>query len=99
MEHQRDAGTSTLDLALRLVEFLAFQSAPLSLGEIAAAFEASKATVYRHLVTLQRHGFVRQDPATSRYEAGIKLMVLGEAQRSRFDVVTAARAKEASTNF
>ena len=90
---KRDAGTSTLDLALRIVEFLAFQSAPTALGEIAQAFGASKPTVYRHLATLQRFGFVRQDPLTSRYEAGLKLMVLGEAQRSRFDIVGRARAE------
>jgi DNA-binding IclR family transcriptional regulator len=90
---KRDVGTSTLDLALRIVEFLAFQNAPVALGEIALAFGASKATVYRHLATLQRFGFVRQDPGTSRYEAGLKLMVLGEAQRSRFDIIGRARAE------
>lgn len=88
---RRETGTSTLDLALRVVEFLAGQSRPLALGDIAHEFAASKATVYRHLVTLQRRGFVRQDPGTGRYEAGIKLMVLGEALRSRFDIVTTAR--------
>lgn len=84
------AGTSTLDMALKLVEFLATQNAPQSLAQIAKAFDASKATVYRHLVTLQRHGFVRQDAETSRYEPGVKLLVLGEAVRGRFDVATVA---------
>lgn len=88
---QRDVGTSTLDLALRVLDFLAYQSQPMALGEIAAEFGASKATVYRHLVTLQRHGYVRQVPTTSRYEAGVKLLALGEALRARFDVVTTAR--------
>jgi DNA-binding IclR family transcriptional regulator len=86
-------GTSTLDLALHLVEHLALQSRPLPLAEIAAHFSASKATSYRHLFTLQRHGFVRQEPGTGRYEAGLKLVVLGEALRSRFDVLSAARAE------
>jgi IclR family acetate operon transcriptional repressor len=87
------AGTGTLDLALRVLEFLATQSQPLSLAQIAGHFSASKATVYRHLTTLQRHGFVRQEPETSRYEAGIKLLVLGEATRSRFDILVAARSE------
>ncbi|GGC12257.1 IclR family transcriptional regulator [Novosphingobium endophyticum] len=86
----RAAGTSTLDLALRVLEFLALASEPKALAEIAAEFAASKATIYRHLVTMQRHGFVRQDSRTGRYSAGIKLIVLGEAQRGRLDVVTAA---------
>lgn len=74
-----------------MVEYLALQSRPVQLAQIAEAFSASKATVYRHLVTLQRHGFVRQDADTGRYEAGVKLMVLGEALRARFDVLSAAR--------
>ncbi|MDH7794950.1 MULTISPECIES: IclR family transcriptional regulator [unclassified Beijerinckia] len=86
-----EPGTSTLDLALRLVEYLAYQSGPTPLGTIAAAFDASKSTVYRHLQTLQRHGFVRHDPATGSYDIGVKMMVLGEASRSRFDIVTTAR--------
>ncbi|MFT3978745.1 MAG: IclR family transcriptional regulator, partial [Sphingomonas bacterium] len=86
-------GTSTLDLALRMVEHLALQSRPLTLAQIAGHFAASKATCYRHLVTLQRHGFVRQEADTGRYEAGVKLMVLGEALRDRFDVLGAARAE------
>lgn len=76
-----------------MVEFLALQSRPLALAQIAAHFSASKATVYRHLVTLQRHGFVRQDPETGRYDAGVKLMVLGESLRARFDVLSAGRAE------
>lgn len=84
-------GTSTLDLALRVLDHLVLQSQPLALAQIAAAMAASKPTVYRHLVTLQRHGLVRQDPATGRYEPGVKLLVLGEAVRARFDIVPAAR--------
>lgn len=87
------AGTSTLDLALRAIEYLASQSRPVPLVQIAQALSASKATIYRHLVTLQRHGFVRQDRETGRYEAGVKLMVLGEQQRARFDILNAARAE------
>jgi DNA-binding IclR family transcriptional regulator len=88
VEGKREAGTSTLDLALRIVEFLAFQSQPLALAQIARQLSASKATVYRHLVTLQKHRFVRRDSTTGRYEAGVKLIVLGEAQRNRFGILT-----------
>jgi DNA-binding IclR family transcriptional regulator len=88
-------GTSTLDMALHVVNYLASQDQPVTLAQIAKAFSASKATVYRHLVTLQRHDFVRQDPDTSRYEPGIKLLMLGEAVRNRFQIATAARDEAA----
>src|SRR5262245_1571831 len=86
-----NAGTGTLVLALRILEHLAHRSHNASLGVIAKEFSASKATVYRHLQALAQQGFVHQDPATGNYEVGIKLVVLGEAARGRFDIVRAAR--------
>lgn len=85
------AGTSTLDLALRALEFLVAESTPQSLASIAKALEASKSTILRHLVTLSAHGLVNQDGDSGRYEPAVKLLVWGEAVRSRFDVVSAAR--------
>ena len=86
-------GTETVDLSLRLLEFLARSAEPMGLSELARQFEASKATIYRHLQTLAHHGFVRQDAATQRYAAGIKLFVLGERLRERFDVLAVARGE------
>lgn len=85
------SGTSTLDLALRIIEFLARQERPASLGMIAETLSASKATVYRHLQTLVRHGFARRSGDKGSYQAGVKLLVLGEASRRGFDVVPSAR--------
>src|SRR6266436_3391045 len=84
-------GTGTLDLALRVLEHLAHHSHSMSLGAIAKEFSASKATIYRHLQALVQQGFVHQDEATGNYEVGIKLVVLGEAARGRFDIVRAGR--------
>lgn len=83
--------TGTLDLALRILEFLAGQGQPVALTAIANNFSASKATVYRHLQGLARHGFVRRDDASGRYAVGVKLMVLGESARSHFEIVGVAR--------
>jgi DNA-binding IclR family transcriptional regulator len=88
---RRAAGTGTLDLALRILEYLAHGSRPTPLGAIAKQFAASKATVYRHLQALAQQGFVHQERHTGGYEAGIKLVVLGEAARGRFDIVRAGR--------
>ena len=83
--------TSTLDLALRILDHLAGQASSIALTAIAQTFAASKSTVYRHLSALARHGFVRRDVSTGRYAIGIKLMVLGETSRSNFEIVTVAR--------
>lgn len=83
--------TATTDLSLRLLERLATSREPVGVSDLAREFETSKTKVYRHLQTLARHAFVRQDGTTRRYEAGIKLFVLGERLRERFDIVAAAR--------
>lgn len=88
-------GTETVDLSLRLLEFLARASEPVGLSDLARQFQASKATLYRHLQTLAHHGFVRQEPASMRYTAGIKLFVLGERLRERFDILAVARGEMA----
>jgi DNA-binding IclR family transcriptional regulator len=89
------ATTEAVDLSLRLLERLADAREPLGVSELARELGSSKATVYRHVQTLARHGFVRQDAATQRYQAGVKLFILGERLRDRFDVLAAARAEMA----
>src|SRR5437762_3709050 len=81
----------TVDLSLRLSERLAGSREPIGVSELAREFAASKATVYRHLQTLAHHGFVHQEPSTMRYGAGIKLFILGERLRERFDIFAVSR--------
>ena len=88
-------GTETVDLSLRILEHLAASRDPLGVSDLARSFGSSKATVYRHLQTLARYEFVRQDPATARYEVGIKLLILGERLRERFDILPVAREEMA----
>src|SRR5947207_13694674 len=83
--------TATVDLSLSLLERLAGAKEPLGISELAREFASSKATVYRHLQALMLHGFVHQEPSTMRYAAGIKLFILGERLRERFDVLAVAR--------
>ena len=83
--------TETVDLSLRLLERLATSRETIGVSELAREFGSSKATVYRHLQALMRHGFVRQETTTMRYTAGIKLFILGERLRERFDIITVAR--------
>jgi DNA-binding IclR family transcriptional regulator len=83
--------TETVDLSLRLLDRLAASREPLGVSDLAREFETSKTKVHRHLQTLARHAFVRQDATTRRYEAGIKLFILGERLRERFDILTAGR--------
>jgi len=83
--------TETVDLSLRLLERLASSREAIGVSELAREFASSKATIYRHLQALVMHGFVHQEPTTMRYAAGIKLFILGERLRERFDILPVAR--------
>jgi DNA-binding IclR family transcriptional regulator len=83
--------TETVDLSLRLLERLASSRESIGVSELAREFNASKATIYRHLQALVLHDFVHQEATTLRYAAGIKLFVLGERLRERFGVLAVAR--------
>jgi DNA-binding IclR family transcriptional regulator len=83
--------TETVNLSLRLLERLASSKESIGVSELAREFAASKATIYRHLQALVLHGFVHQDANSLRYAAGIKLFILGERLRERFDFLPIAR--------
>ncbi|MES1979503.1 MAG: IclR family transcriptional regulator [Pseudomonadota bacterium] len=85
------AATGTVDLSLYLLEYLVASRKPVGVTDLAKAFNSSKPTVYRHIQALVKHGFARQDEETNRYEAGVKLLVLGELLRERFNILAAAR--------
>jgi DNA-binding IclR family transcriptional regulator len=89
------AATGTVDLSLYLLEYLVASRKPVGVTDLAKVFQSSKPTIYRHLQALVKHGFARQDEETNRYEAGIKLLVLGEALRERFNILAAARSEMA----
>jgi DNA-binding IclR family transcriptional regulator len=88
---KQSPATETLALPLDLLEWLTAARQPVGVSELARVFKASKATVYRHLQALMQHGFVTQDSGTQRYQAGIKLFVLGERLRERFDILSVGR--------
>src|SRR6266508_2465046 len=92
----REASTTELlDLSLRLLDRLATSRESIGVSELARELGSSKATIYRHLQTLMRHGFAHQEAATMRYTAGVKLFILGERLRERFDILAVAREEMA----
>jgi DNA-binding IclR family transcriptional regulator len=85
------AATGTVDLSLYLLEHLVASQKPVGISDLARYFNSTKPTIYRHIQALVKHGFASQDKETNRYEAGIKLLVLGESLRERFNIVAMAR--------
>ncbi|MDQ2952715.1 MAG: IclR family transcriptional regulator [Chloroflexota bacterium] len=73
----------SVDRALDLLEGLSAADGEVSITALAARTGLHVSTVHRLLATLLRRGYVRQNPETSRYYAGAKLVTLADG-RSRF---------------
>jgi DNA-binding IclR family transcriptional regulator len=89
------SGLASADLVLSLLERLAAAERPQALSDLARRMSISKARCHRHLRVLVSRGYVRQEADTQRYEAGVKLLSLGETVRERFDVLKVMRPQMA----
>ena len=66
-----------VERALFLLKVFLGDDSELSAGEISKRIELDPSTTFRMLVTLEEHGFVRQDPATGKYRLGVICLELG----------------------
>lgn len=71
--------------ALDLLDILA-QEGSLSLTELCQRSGQPKSSVFRYLVTLEEHGFVRRSLNSEEYSLGLKLIELGRAVTHQFTV-------------
>lgn len=76
----------SLERALKIVGLFSEDKPEWGITEISNALGLHKSTVHRLVSTLEEQGFLRQDPATSRYSLGLRLIVLGNVAISSLDI-------------
>jgi DNA-binding IclR family transcriptional regulator len=76
----------SVDKALSLMEMLAIERRPMSLGEMASRLCMKPSTLHHLLVTLKRRGFLEQDPATRQYRLGLRALAVGLAVAETLDI-------------
>lgn len=81
----------TIVKGLALIEYLAEQNQAMGVSAIAQHFGWQKSNVHRLLGTFKALGYVRQDPATSRYELSLKTWELGMKVVGRSTIKRAAQ--------
>jgi IclR family acetate operon transcriptional repressor len=81
----------SVDRALAIVDVLAQGRQALALVEISARTQLNVSTCHHLLATLQRRGFVVQDPRTKEYLLGNKVFELSDARERQLDFVFLAR--------
>ena len=69
-----------------LETFLAESKSEQSSSQISDTLGLNRGRVFRILSTLEKQGYVRQDPVTKRYRLGLKLFELGQAVARDFDL-------------
>jgi IclR family acetate operon transcriptional repressor len=77
--------------AIRLLDMLGEGPGAFGVSELARMVDMDKSSVSRMLRTLERAGYVEQDPVTQRYTLGLALGVLGYKALRRMDLRGAAR--------
>ena len=85
------AGILAVTLTFRIVEALANHPPALGVTELARLLDATKARIYRHLLTLCQAGYVTQDPKTEKYQIGSRMIALAHLLSSNIDLVSEAR--------
>lgn len=69
----------SIDRALDILILLYDEQRELGVTEIGSALGLYKSTVYRTLATLEKRGFVQQNPENGKYWLGMKLYSIGMA--------------------
>jgi IclR family KDG regulon transcriptional repressor len=70
-------GVRSVQLALDVLEAVAFANDELGVTQIASRLGVAKGSVFRHLSTLVDRGYLNQNAVTARYSVGPKSRVLG----------------------
>ena len=76
----------TVVKALAVIETLARHDAPAGVTHLAEELGLTKSNVFRLLNTLVKQGYVKQDPASGKYDLTLKLWHLGMTVHSRLDL-------------
>ncbi len=81
----------TVDRALRVLNSLAEARREMGVTELARQVGIDPSSTYRILTTLAHHGYVAQDPQTTKYRLGMRLLTLGSVVSESLDLTELSR--------
>ncbi|SDV49963.1 IclR family transcriptional regulator [Chitinasiproducens palmae] len=88
-----DGGIQSADTALQVLTALAGLPGAQAVSELGRALDMPRAKVHRYLVSLERAGYVAQDPVSARYRLGPQALRTGLAALAEVDFVALAAAQ------
>ena len=72
MDQRSSTGVQSVQLAIDVLEAVAFSGEELGVTQLAERLHVTKGSVHRHLTTLVERGYLAQNPMTTRYSLGPK---------------------------
>jgi DNA-binding IclR family transcriptional regulator len=75
-EDRSEVGVRSVQLALDVLEAVAFSGEEFGVTQLAERLNVTKGSVHRHLLTLVERGYLVQNPVTTRYSIGAKSRLL-----------------------
>jgi len=75
-DERADGGVRSVQVALDVLEAVAFADEELGVTQIAERLGLTKGSVHRHLLTLVERGYLVQNPVTTRYSRGPRSRLL-----------------------
>jgi len=87
----QSSSNQSSDKLLKLIEFLAIQSDPLRLTDIANSLNMNSSTALRFLTSLIHNGYVMQEAESSKYYLTYKLCALGQQVRNHRELPEALK--------
>lgn len=84
-------GIQAVVMALQLIAHLSKQTEAVGVTAIAEALGTTKSRIHRHLQTLVRQGYARQEAISERYHIGPALINIGISISENYDLVGMAR--------
>jgi IclR family transcriptional regulator, KDG regulon repressor len=75
-EQRSETGVRSVQLALDVLEAVAFSGEELGVTQLAERLKVTKGSVHRHLLTLVERGYLVQNMSTARYGIGSKSRLL-----------------------
>lgn len=80
----------SVDRALTILEYFSKDRPEVGVSDIARGLHLNKSTTFGLLCTLERRGYVEQNPDNGRYRLGLKTLDLGNVKLAGFDVAGVA---------
>lgn len=80
-----------IERGVRLLDVLATNKDGFTFGELFSKMDVPRASLFRILNELKKHGYVYQEFSTNRYMLGFKILNLGSIILKKFDVRIKAR--------